>query len=164
MFKCGDLIVYGNNGVCRVEEITCIDAANDKLYYVLKNLSSNGTAYVPVDGNVYIRPVMSKDEMTCIIDKIPEITTEIFNGIQPRDLQKVYRDTLLSHDSIAILSLIKHIRSTAKKKQALKKKLSVTEERFLDQALKVIGSELSAAFDVDIIKAKEDILNRLEND
>ena len=38
MFHVGDYIVYGSNGICRVEEITHPDIAGideDKLYYVL---------------------------------------------------------------------------------------------------------------------------------
>ncbi len=167
MFNCGDLIVYGNNGVCRVEEITSLPsekADKDKLYYVLKNLSSNGMAYIPVDSNVYVRPVMSREEANSLIDKIPAVNTDMFDGIPQRELQKVYRETLLSHDSVAILSLIKHLRLTAKRKQFLKKKLSSTEERFLEQAIKVIGSELAASLGIDFNDVRDYIASRLKTD
>lgn len=163
MFKCGDLIVYGNNGVCCVEDITTIESSGDKLYYVLKNLTSNGVAYVPVNSGVYTRPVMSRDEMEDILNQIPHLTTNSFEKIPPRESQKVYRDTMMSYDSLAILSLIKHLKTVAKKKQEFKKKLSVTEERFLEQALKVIGTELSVAYGIDFATAKEEILKRLNS-
>ncbi len=167
MFKCGDLIVYGNNGVCCIEEIAPLEsetANKDKLYYVLKNLTSNGVAYIPVDSNVYIRPIMSKSEAVALVEKIPTVTTEAFKTVPPRELQKVYRDVLNFHDNIKTLSLIKHLRLTAKKKQALKKKLSATEERFLEQALKIIGSELSAALEIPMDEAKNCILDHLNID
>jgi len=167
VFKCGDLIVYGNNGVCSVEEITTLnsDAADkDKLYYVLKNLSSNGVAYIPVDSNVYIRPIMSRDEMNKIVEAIPQISTDRFDKVQPKELQKVYRDALLSYDTLTIISVIKHISITAKRKQLLKRKLSATEDRFLQQGLKVIGSEVSASLDIDINEAKNFIIARLDID
>ena len=60
MFKCGDLIVYGNNGVCEVTAVAPLASSTDnRLYYALKNKISNGVAYVPVDSGVYMRPVMS---------------------------------------------------------------------------------------------------------
>lgn len=167
MFNCGDLVVYGNNGVCCVEEITTLPSENadkDKLYYVLKHLSSSGMAYIPVDSSVYMRPVISKDEANSLIDKIPSVTTDMFDHIPPRELQKAYREALLSHDSVAILSLIKHIRLTAKRKQLLKKKLSSTEERFLEQAIKVIGSELAVALDIEMGSIREYIMERLNTD
>ncbi len=167
MFNCGDLIVYGNNGVCCIEEITTspLDIVEkDKLYYVLKNLSSNGVAYVPVDSSVYMRPVMSQDDANALIDKIPSVSTAMFDNIPARELQKTYREILLSHDSVAILSLIKHVRLTAKRKQELKKKLSSTEERFLEQALKVIGSELSVSLGIDMKNVRDYITDRLGTD
>ncbi len=165
MFNCGDLIVYGNNGVCRVEKITTLDsdtAHKDKLYYVLKNLSSQGMAYVPVDSAVFMRSVMSRDEALALIDKIPTTDTAMFDNIPQRELQKAYREALQSHSQEAVISLIKHIRLTASRKQLLKKKLSATEERFLEQALKVMGSEFSVALGVDLAEVEEYISNRLK--
>ena len=53
MFHVGDYIVYGSNGICRVEEITHPDIAGideDKLYYVLvpeKTRDSRPTIFRP---------------------------------------------------------------------------------------------------------------------
>ena len=167
MYKCGDFVVYGTGGVCCVEEVSTLDsdAANkDRLYYVFKNIVTNGIAYVPVDSNVYLRPVMSKSEVEALLQKAPALSTDAFEKIPPRELQKVYRDTLLSHDSLAILSLIKHICITSKKKQLLKKKLSITEERFLEQALKIMSSEFSISLGIDLESAKNHILTCLNID
>lgn len=41
MFEIGDFIVYGNNGICEVKDITTIsmkDAPKDRLYYLLSPL------------------------------------------------------------------------------------------------------------------------------
>lgn len=165
MFKCGDLIVYGNNGVCRVEDITTLDndaAEKDKQYYVLKNLLSNGTAYIPVDSGVYMRGIMSVEEVNTLIDSIPAITTEMFDHIPPRETQNAYRKALLTHDCKLTLALIKHIRNTAKLKQLQKKKLSATEDRFLEQACKIVGSEFSAALGIELENVEAYIKNRVD--
>ena len=65
MYKVNDLIVYGNEGVCRVEAIEVMNVtavANDRLYYVLKPLYRNGTVFTPVDTKVFMRPVISADD------------------------------------------------------------------------------------------------------
>lgn len=163
MFNCGDLIVYGNNGVCIVEQITTLDGSPDKerLYYVLKNRSSNGVAYVPVDGNVHLRPVMSEAEALQLIDKIPSIETVQFENIPTRQAQKVYRDALLSYDSEVALGVIKHIRATGEKKRNQGKKLSSTEERYLEQAMRIIDSELTAALNKSVQELHEYIEKRI---
>lgn len=157
MFNCGDLIVYGNNGVCRVEEITemSLTGGEEQLYYVLKSKTGGGTAYVPVNSPVYMRPVMSQQEAEELVRQIPFVKTDCFEVSNARDMQKLYRETIQSHDCVQIISLIKHIRRTEKKKQEMKKKLSSTEERFLEQAMKIINSELSVALNLEPQKLPE---------
>lgn len=65
MFQPGDLIVYGNNGVCRVIKVGKpeVTVANGKrLYYTLQPLYSTEIIYTPVDSGVFMRPVISRDE------------------------------------------------------------------------------------------------------
>ena len=56
MFQKGDLIVYGNMGVCRVEAVEAPaglpGAGEKKLYYKLDPVYETGTVYIPVDAKV----------------------------------------------------------------------------------------------------------------
>ena len=64
MFKIGEYVVYGNTGVCKVEDITTMDmVGTEKEYYVLVPVyNKNGRAFLPVDNTkVVIRPVLTKD-------------------------------------------------------------------------------------------------------
>ena len=63
MFAQGDLVVYGGEGVCRVEGVgtpaaTGIDKT--KMYYTLAPLYRTGQVMTPVDTGVLMRPVMTK--------------------------------------------------------------------------------------------------------
>ena len=65
MFQKGDLIVYGNTGICRVEEVGTPESLpgvdKEKLYYKLVPVRSASTIYTPVDTSVFMRPVMTKE-------------------------------------------------------------------------------------------------------
>ena len=77
MFQKGDLIVYGNTGICRVEEVGTPESLpgvdKEKLYYKLVPVRSASTIYTPVDTSVFMRPVMTKEAADHLIDRIPEI-------------------------------------------------------------------------------------------
>ena len=67
MFEIGDLIVYGTNGVCRVDGMSRspYDAGDDREYYVLKPLydQANSVIYTPVTNeNVVMRPLLSREK------------------------------------------------------------------------------------------------------
>ena len=53
MFEIGELIMYGTNGVCRVEGFTRspFDADDEREYYILKPIhdQSNLVIYTPVE-------------------------------------------------------------------------------------------------------------------
>lgn len=162
MFKCGDLIVYGNNGVCEVTAIAPLASSTDnRLYYALKNKISNGVAYVPVDSGVYMRPVMSKEEANNLIKEIPNIKTNAFSNVGIRDAGRVYREALQSYDSMQVISLIKHIVENGEIKRKLGKKLTSTEERFLEQARRIIESELAVALNIEIEEVEKVILKSI---
>ncbi len=165
MFQCGDLIVYGNNGVCEVTAVAPLEmATDDRLYYVLKNRLSNGVAYVPVDSKVYMRAVMSEAEAKKLIREIPKINTDEFKNITVRDAQRVYRETLQTYDSQKVIALIKHIVESGEQKRSVGKKLTSTEERFLEQAKRIIESELSVALNMDIGEVAQYILQSISKE
>lgn len=162
MFQCGDLIVYGNNGVCEVTAVAPLaNGTDDRLYYALKNKLSNGVAYVPVDSSVYMRPVMSKADAKKLIKEIPNIKTNAFANVGIRDAGRVYREVLQSYDSFKVIGLIKHIIENGEIKRKLGKKLTSTEERFLEQARRIVESELAVALQIDIDEVEEVILKSI---
>ena len=83
MYEIGQLIVYGNEGVCRVEEIgtpkiSGVDKHRD--YYTLAPIYREGKVFTPVDSKVFMRPVISREEALALIDRIPEMTAEVYEN------------------------------------------------------------------------------------
>ena len=63
MYERGVLIMYGNSGVCRVEDVAPMKgsrgAEKNRLYYKLSPVYGSGTIYVPVDTKIFMRPVLA---------------------------------------------------------------------------------------------------------
>ena len=63
MFSVGEYIVYGVEGVCRVEEAGKLKVAGldkNRAYYRLRPYYHDGTIYTPVDGKAVMRPVLTR--------------------------------------------------------------------------------------------------------
>ena len=76
MFAAGDLVVYGGEGVCRVESIGPSGLAYDdgtRLYYHLTPLYRSGTVMTPVDTGVLMRSVITREEALALIAAIPSL-------------------------------------------------------------------------------------------
>ena len=62
MFEKGDYVIYGSNGICRVQDVTTLDIPGvdkNRKYYLLKPVyTSASTVYTPVDTEgTLLRPV-----------------------------------------------------------------------------------------------------------
>ena len=71
MFAAGDLVVYGGEGVCRVERVGPSGMAYDdggRLYYHLTPLYRSGTVLTPVDTGILMRPVITREAALALIN------------------------------------------------------------------------------------------------
>ena len=78
MFKVGDYIVHGRNGVCKVVDITHLDMSGvdkDQLYYALVPMKSEDSKiFYPVDSDkVVMRSVVTKDQAKDLVSEIKDI-------------------------------------------------------------------------------------------
>jgi CarD family transcriptional regulator len=76
MFEVGDLIFYGKEGICKVGAVGMLDVAGigkDRLYYTLCPVYNNGRIFIPVDANVTMRPVITREEANRLIQRIREM-------------------------------------------------------------------------------------------
>ena len=102
MFQKGDLIVYGNMGVCRVEAVEAPaglpGAGEKKLYYKLDPVYETGTVYIPVDAKVFMRPILTHAQAEALIGRIPEIEENPCGGKDQQMLAEHYRSLMRTHD------------------------------------------------------------------
>lgn len=166
MFQVGELIIYGNNGICRVEEIGTPNlpiAAKGAQYYTLAPLFRSGVIYAPVDTKIFMRPILTKAEAERLIEQIPEIHEEITDGQSIRSLGETYKSFLHTHQCEDLVRLIKTI---YKKEQAMEergKKLAKTEQDYSKLAKELLHQEFSLALEIPYEEVQEYITARVEN-
>ena len=74
MFDVGEFVVFGSDGVCRVESVGSLEMegiSKEKLFYTLVPVgkSGNGKIFAPVDGKkVTIRRIVNKEEADRLIE------------------------------------------------------------------------------------------------
>ncbi len=158
LFSVGEKVVYKTNAVCNVEaiETPVFVKEKDKQYYKLRYLFSNGNevVYVPVNSEVNVRAVMSKDDAEKCFDVLKNEEAPNFEPRQPALITSHFQ-SLLSDCSIhGSLMVLKEILLRERKYNELGKKLRQAENHYLAIVEKAVSEEFSVVLgkDVDEIK------------
>ena len=113
MYKKGEYVIYGNNGICCIENVGVPTgtpmAGSGKEYYTLVPVFGSGTIYAPLDTKVFMRPILTKAQVEELIEQIPEIQEENFEGKDVRALSEKYKGCLDSHQCEGLVKLIKTV-------------------------------------------------------
>jgi len=152
MYQIGELIVYGSEGVCRVMEIgpLGLDGADrERLYYTLAPLYRDGKVFIPVDTNVFMRPILSRSEAEKLVASIPDIEAEVCKERNPRLLGEYYQDMMRSHSCDSMVRLIKTAYRKTQARRARGGKPGQVDERYLKWAEDLLYGELAAALGMD---------------
>ncbi|MBR6349669.1 MAG: CarD family transcriptional regulator [Lachnospiraceae bacterium] len=164
MFKVGDLIVYGNTGVCRVEEIgipALAGAAEDKKYYTLSPYyGRNSRIYTPCDNDkVVMRPVITKQEARELIGKIKSIG--LLEITDEKKREETYKSVMRGCDCMEFISIIKTIYLRKQERIAEGKKVTANDEKYFNMAEDKLYGELAIALEIDKNKVKDYIASEV---
>lgn len=148
MFQQGQQIIYGGNGVCRIEEITERDIGmlGVRQVYVIR-LASGLTSYVPVESNVFMRALITPEEAEQVLADYSAIGAQSFAGSNSKALSDRYRAIIARHDPREMLCLYKSLHSKVEQAQRAGKKPGTMDERFAAAALEQVVQELSIVLD-----------------
>lgn len=164
MFTKGDYVVYGLDGVCRIEGIETpdiMDIPKDKKYYVLFPVSQSGKIYVPVNSaESKMRNVISKREAEELISKLQEI--EPLKTENEKTAEELYKKCIKSYDCTEWVRLIKYIYQRKQKRSKDGKKMTARDEKYMKMAEEALYSELGIALDVPKEQMLEYIIARLK--
>ena len=153
MIREGELVVYGSEGVCRVEKIGPLEQGG-QAYFTLTPLYGNGAAFVPVAREAALRPALDREEALALIRRMPEL--ECVPEADGKERETEYLRLLRSHDSAALACLGKTIWQRSRE-NAGKRRGSEREERFRKRAEELLFGELAAALDIPREKVPEAI-------
>ncbi len=165
MFEIGDLIIYGSEGVCRVDDIGVPDLYNVDLghsYYTLSPLYRQGKIYTPVDASVFMRPVISKQEALDLIQSYPDIDDTVIENRNIRILSEQYQATMNSHDCSDLMRIMKSVHHKKKIMDQRGKKLGQVDEKFLKKAEDLLHGEFAVALNIPKEEVGRFIKNRVQ--
>ena len=145
MFSIGDLVIYGNNGVCQVMGVTSphlLGVDDERLYYELKPYQKDGKIMTPVENpKLPMRHILSEEEASQLIEDIPSIEMLMIENDKVRESQ--YKECIRSTDCRKWISIIKTLYNRRIERQHQGKRMTATDERYLKQAEDYLYSELS---------------------
>ena len=152
MFDIGQLIVYGNTGVCRIKEIKTMDLSEDekdRLYYELEPLFQDCTILTPADNpKVFMRPILSKSEAERLIDTIPSIEAVAYHSRALREVTEHYESCINTHNCGDLIEMTMSIYAKKQYLEHHNRKFGAVDEHFMKRAEGLLFGELSAALDI----------------
>lgn len=164
-YQVGDLILYGNTGVCRVADIQAHRGGRgepERLYYTLEPLYQSCTIATPVDNEkVFMRPILTREEAERLIDQIPHVQAEAYHNKAMRELTEHYEAAFKTHDCGALVELTMSIYAKKQDLESKKRKFGALDERFLHRAEELLFGELAAALDIGRDEVQGYIAKRL---
>ncbi len=163
MFQPGDLIMYDKMGVCRVEGIQPRKdrEKREKLFYKLSALYENGTIFIPVDTAIFMRPILSADEVNALIDSLPGIQENVCRNGNLRVLSDHYHAAFESHHCEDLLQLLKSVYSKEQSAIKEKKHLGMVDQQYKKKAETLVYGEFAAALGIPYDAVEGYIAKRL---
>lgn len=157
MFAKGEYIIYGNIGVCRVEDIRMpehpTDVSENQLYYKLCPVYDTSMIFIPVNTTVFMRPIITKTQAEALIAKIPNIQTSICDSRNLKTISEHYETFLRTHQCEDLIQLIKTLYAKNETTVACGRRPGQTEQRYLKRAQNLLHGELAVALGI----AREDV-------
>ena len=162
MFRVGEILRYGQAGVCRVEEIKMMDAGGgEQEYFVLKPLFKNGAMlFVPSSNEGLVGrmcPLLTPEEIEAIQAEISRRPAEWIRDFR----SEAFKKALASSDRRDALFLMKCIYAHKRKLRAEGKGIHTTDDYFLKDAEQLIFSEFSMVLEKSVSLVEKEIRSLL---
>lgn len=165
MFQTGDYVVYGANGVCKVEAVGKLSgmlADGKKVYYTLIPVDERGgKVFTPVDNQkVIMRPVVSREDACYWLDHIGEL--ENIEIVDERRKETIYKETLSKCDYREWIRMVKTLHNRKLDRLAHGKKVTASDERFFHLVESNLFGELSVSLGISREEVREFVKTRME--
>ncbi len=150
MFHKNDLVLYRTEGVYRVEDVCVpdISGTSDRLYYVMQSLSTNTTAYTPVDADVLMRRICSKAEALTALNELSDMETVDLATLSHKHLKDFYTKAIKDQEFRNLLGLYKAIMSKKDSFEGTTKKLCQTDTTYLRKITGLLNEEIALCFNI----------------
>lgn len=165
MFSVNDYVIYGNQGIFIIEDITEKSIGDIKMtYYNLKNVfNEKSNIYVPCGNEkltAKIKAVLSAEEIRTLINSIPEQDCIWIDNESQR--KEEYRNILCSGDRVMMIKLIKTLRDHQDDCARSGRKMHQCDERVFKEAEKLLYGEFALVLNLDQNQVLSFITKQLE--
>lgn len=165
MFAVGAVVVYGLQGVCRIEDITEMRVGDDlRSYYILCPVNdSKSTVYVPADNEGLVsqmRELLTIGDIDAIIDEVKAADALWIKNDAER---KAYCSAVIKNGNRKeILQLISMMYIHKEEQLNNKKRFQISDDRYLKEAEKLINDEFSYVLGISQEEVSEYIKNKIK--
>lgn len=165
MFEKGDYIVYGNTGICMIEDITTMDMPGipkERLYYVMTPYHQAGNKiFTPVENpKMKLRRVLTREEALALIDEIPDI--EQIGIKEEKQREQKYKEYIRSCECKNWIKIMKTLYHRKQERVSQGKKVTATDERYFKIAEDNLYTEFSISLDMPKKEVEEYIARRIK--
>lgn len=163
MFNIGDRVVYENQGVYTIREITTspVDKTDERLYYVLVPIyEPECNIVVTRVDNDRVRATISKERADEIIMSIPAL--DLLTVETERGRRDVYKSAFASFELENYIRIIKTVCARREELAKIKKRVSETDADYEKRAKHGLYSELATVFDIPITQVEQMINEKIE--
>ena len=167
MFKKGDMVLYGVNGVCEIGDISTVDIPGidkERLFYFLyPQDDSKAKIYVPVDGDTSkMKKLLSNEEALELLKSIPDMEPLII--CDKRKPEDSYKEAVKTGDCRNLVKLIKCIYFRNKERHEEGKKNTAIDERYMKIAENLLYQELGSVLKIPQDQVLEQIIKVIEEE
>jgi len=165
MVQCGDLVVYGIHGVCRIVNVeSCAVNRKNVEYFVLQpNGQPDAKFYVPTSNPAAVaklRKLLTKAELDALLNS-KEVRAD--GWIPDESVRKEkYRELISRADCAELIRMIRALYAHKQEQLAAGKKFHQCDENFLKDAQRLICAEVSQILGIPQEQVGEYIRSRVE--
>ena len=151
MYQTGDIILYGEHGVCRVAAVgpLKLGGMDGGVYYTLRPYyQPELVIYAPVEHpQVVVRPLLTRAEAEKVIEKLPQIPELEISDEKSRET--IYHQIQHGCDCLALAGMIKALYRRRALRQKQGKHAASLDERYFHSAEEQLYGELAYALGMD---------------
>lgn len=151
MFKIGELVMYGAEGVCKIVGIEELDLTGEmSSYYRLSSEADrSSTIFVPIANSILterIKPLLTEDEIRALIaDTTPDETIWCDSTSMRKSR---YQEIVNSTDRRRMLALVRELHSRRTKVKGTGQRFSITDDHYYKLAQRILFDEFSRVIPV----------------
>ena len=165
MFHCGETVLYGTEGVCRIAEIREMKVGRTREnYYVLKPVyRESATIYVPVDNEKLVarmRRLLSAQEIDSLLGAVA--LEDVPWVDDPNERRTVYGEILASGDRCRIVRMIRTLYLRRQQLRTAGRQLRSGDDQLLREAEKLLPDEFALVLAIPQQEVPAYIRSRIE--